>query len=153
MFAKILICHLLSLTFIAQISQASASAVKTPGVVYNYPKCKDKELWKTRKSNTEICTKQSGKPQWEPALTNSDVYQVSDFCSKMVNSDQCEWTERAGLALVRGKGPRESCVKLLRAVVYAIAKANKLNVDPNGLAGKAITDNQKFCFDEVPFPR
>ena len=124
-----------------------------PDAAPSYSKCKDKELWKTRKSNSEICTKQSGKAQWEPALTNSDVYQVSDFCTKIIEDNQCEWTERAGLALVRGQGARDACVKLLRALVYAIANANKLNADQNRLGGEAITKNKQFCYDENPFPK
>ncbi len=140
---------------LTQVAQASAVSIKeeSPVVMSNYSKCKDKELWKTRKSNTEICTKQSGKSQWEPALTNNDVYQVSDFCTKIINANQCEWTERAGLALVRGQGARDACIKLLREVVYAIANANKLNTDPNGMAGEAITRNKKFCYNENSFPK
>jgi hypothetical protein len=154
MFTKSLICSLLAVSVFASVAPVQATTIKykSPTIMTNYSKCRDKELWKTRKADNEICTKQSGKYQWEPALTNSDVYQVSDFCAKVINADQCEWTERVGLALVRGKGPRDSCVKLLRAVVYAVSKANTTNIDPNNLAGKAITDNKKFCYDEDLFP-
>ena len=140
---------------LSQITQVSAISIKENSPLYMpaYSKCNVKDLGKVRKNNSEICTKQSGKNQWEPALTISDVYQVSEFCSKVIDLGQCEWTERAGLALVRGQGARDACVKLLRAVVYAIAKANKENLDPNKLGGQAITNNKKFCWDEKDFPK
>jgi len=141
-----------SLSLVTQTS-AGSKEEKSLVAMPDYSKCNDKELWKTRKNRSEICTRQSGKSQWEPALTNSDVYQVSDFCAKVVETNQCEWTERAGLALVRGQGARDACVKLLRALVYAIANANKLNADQNRLGGEAITKNKQFCYDENPFPK
>jgi len=153
--SKTWLCPIVFIVFFTQIGPASAFTTKGnfPAVATSFSKCKDKELWKTRKSNSEICTRQTGKAYWEPALSNDDVYKVSDFCSRMIDTAQCEWTERAGLALVRGKGARDSCVKLLRAVVYAIAKANKENLDANKLGGRAITDNKQFCYDEEVFPK
>ncbi len=103
--------------------------------------CKKSEAGKTRKSKTEVCSLSGNKYSWVKTIRTSQVDALAPICLSAVKHDNsgeiCGWVEGWGLEFVKKGSPGETCVRLLRELIYKVS----VRYDPQGI-GKWLSSER-----------